>query len=189
MREPSWSFVPTAKCGLSKVAACQNSILSGPPPPALVGLYTELAGACARPAWVRSWVANGAVRPRPTILRTKARREVLPTFTRAIRSCSSCSCIEPPRRRKSVKMASDHVLRCHFLADRRLARALRHSMRTPWVKAAARWRVKRARDLAADRQLLVSVIGMRRQGRGEQRLRVGVERLGAELETVGELDD
>jgi hypothetical protein len=46
-------------------------------------------------------------------------------------------------------MAGDHVLRGDFFADR-LALALRHSMRTPRIKAAARWWIKRARDLAAD---------------------------------------
>src|ERR1700730_93456 len=161
MREPSWSFVPTAKCGLSKVAACQNSILSDPPPPALVGLYSALVGACAKPAWARSWVANGAVRPRPTILRTKARRDVRPAFTPAIRICNSCSYIESSCRRTSVKMAGGHVLRGNFFADRRLASGLRHSMRTPRMKAAARGRIERARDLAADLQLFTSFIGMR----------------------------
>ena len=39
MREPSWSLVPTAKCGLSSVAPCHHSTLSAPPPPRLVGLY------------------------------------------------------------------------------------------------------------------------------------------------------
>ena len=37
--EPSWSLVPTAKCGLSRVTACQYRSFSRPPPPALVGLY------------------------------------------------------------------------------------------------------------------------------------------------------
>src|SRR5437868_3658125 len=189
MREPSWSFVPTAKCGLSKVAACQYSILSGPPPPALVGLYSALDGACANPALARSCVASGAVRPRPIILRTKARRDVRPAFTPAIRSRNACSSILSSCRRVSVEMAGHHVLRGDFFADRRLARALRHSMRTPRMKAAAGGWIERARDLAADRQLFVSFIGMRRQSRGKQRLRVRVERLGAEFEAVGELDD
>ena len=38
----------------------------------------------------------------------------------------------------SVKMAGDHVLRGDSFADRRLASALRHSMRAPRMKAAAR---------------------------------------------------
>src|SRR6266446_3618049 len=189
MRDPSWSFVPTAKCGLSKVAACQNSILSGPLPPALVGLYSVLAGVCARPALARSWVANGAVRPSPTILRAKARRDIRPAFTPAIRSRNLCSCIISSCRRISIKMAGDHVLRGDFLADRRLAPALRHSMRTSRMKAAARGWIERARDLAADRQLYMSVVGMRGQGCGKQGLRVGVERFGAQLQAVGELDD
>src|ERR1700724_1595005 len=121
MRELSWAFGPTAKCGLRKVAACQNSILSDPPPPALVGLYSVLAGACAKPALARSWVANGAVRPRPTILRTKARRDTRPVFTAAIRFRNLCSCIVSSCRRISVKMAGDHVLRGDFFADRRIA--------------------------------------------------------------------
>src|ERR1700730_13559791 len=160
MREPSWSFVPTAKCGLRTAASWQNSIL-GDPPPALVGLYSALVGACAKPAWARSWVANGAVRPRPTILRTKARRDVRPAFTAVIRICNSCSCIESSCRRTSVKMAGDHVLRGYFLPDRRLVPGLRHSMRTPRMKAAARGRIERTRNLAADLQLFASFIGMR----------------------------
>src|SRR5438270_1378223 len=94
MREPSWSLVPTAKCGLSKVGACQNSILSGPPPPALVGLYSAPAGVWARPAWASNRVAKGAVRPRPTILCTKVRRDTRPALTAATRSRRSCSFIE-----------------------------------------------------------------------------------------------
>ena len=38
MREPSWSLVPVAKCGLSSVAPCHHSVFSAaPPPPRLVG--------------------------------------------------------------------------------------------------------------------------------------------------------
>jgi len=41
------------------------------------------------------------------------------------------------------------------------------------VEAATRGRIERARDLAGDGQLLVSFVGVRRQGRGEQGLRIG----------------
>ncbi len=50
MREPSWSLVPTAKCGLSSVAPCHQSVLSGPPPPRFVGLYVIFVWAWATPA-------------------------------------------------------------------------------------------------------------------------------------------
>src|SRR5437764_14167285 len=94
MREPSWSLVPTAKCGLSRVGACQNSIFSGPPPPALVGLYSAWAGVCARPAWASKRVAKGAVRPRPTILCTKVRRDTRRALTPATRSRRACAFME-----------------------------------------------------------------------------------------------
>src|SRR5690349_21398398 len=97
MRDASWSLVPTAKCGLSKVGACQNNTLSGPPPPALVGLYSAVCAACAKPAWLSNVLARGAVRPRPTILRTKARRDTRPAFTAAISFRKSCSFMEYPR--------------------------------------------------------------------------------------------
>src|ERR1700681_1413809 len=48
MREPSWSLVPTAKCGLSSVGPCHHNSLSGPPPRRLVGLYSDFV--CARAA-------------------------------------------------------------------------------------------------------------------------------------------
>src|SRR5262249_54673462 len=37
-REPSWSLVPVAKCGFSRVALCHPSTFSAPPPPRFVGL-------------------------------------------------------------------------------------------------------------------------------------------------------
>src|SRR5262249_34347179 len=44
------------------------------------------------PAYASIWLASGAVSPNPTILRTKARRDIRPTFTSAIkfRNCRSC---------------------------------------------------------------------------------------------------
>ena len=33
IREPSWSLVPVAKCGLSRVGPCHHSSFSAPPPP------------------------------------------------------------------------------------------------------------------------------------------------------------
>jgi hypothetical protein len=52
-----------------------------------------------------------------------------------------------------------------------------------------RGRIERTRDLAGDLQLLVPLIGMRRQGSGKQGLRIGVEPLCAEFEAVRELHD
>src|SRR6185503_17874353 len=91
MREPSWSLVPTAKCGLSSVAPCHHNTLSAPPPPRLVGLYWKAVCARATPQKSSIWLAIGAVRPSATILCTKARRESLPPFTRVIRPRSACS--------------------------------------------------------------------------------------------------
>src|SRR5581483_7264510 len=91
MREPSWSLVPTAKCGLSSVAPCHHSTLRAPPPPRLVGLYSNLLCARATPEKSSIWLAIGAVRPSATILRTKARRDTLPSFTFSIRPRSARS--------------------------------------------------------------------------------------------------
>ena len=57
------------------------------------------------------------------------------------------------------------------------------------MEAAARGRVERAWDFATDGQLFVPFVRMRRQSCGKQSLRVRVERLGAQFEAVGELDD
>src|SRR5215471_18065703 len=105
MREPSWSFVPTAKCGLSRVGACQNSVLSSPPPPALVGLYWVSPGGCAIPALASRRLANGADRPRPSILPTSARRDARPAFAAAMSSRSSRSFI------KNLPSPRNHVSR------------------------------------------------------------------------------
>src|SRR6185295_11259153 len=85
MREPSWSLVPTAKCGLSSVAPCHHSTLSAPPPPRLVGLYWNAACARGTPQKSSIWLAIGAVRPSATIRERKVRRESLPSFTSSIR--------------------------------------------------------------------------------------------------------
>ena len=92
-------------------------------------------------------------------------------------------------RLRSVEMASNRVLRGNLLAHGDLVRAERHRMRAARMKAAARWRIEGARHFAADGQLFVSLVGMRRQSRGEQGLGIGMQRLGAQLEAVGELDD
>lgn len=63
MRPAIWSLVPLAKCGLSSVGACQSRILSGPPPPALVGLYCSDACAMATSFQARIWLAIGAAMP------------------------------------------------------------------------------------------------------------------------------
>src|ERR1700730_11245554 len=91
MREPSWSLVPTAKYGLSRVAPCHHSVLSAPPPPRLVGLYTSFDCACATPAEASICAANGAVSPSPTIIWTKPRRLRRPVLTWVISSLSSSS--------------------------------------------------------------------------------------------------
>src|SRR6266446_8415097 len=86
-------------------------------------------------------------------------------------------------------MAGDHVLWGDFFADRRLDSTLRHCKWATRVEAAARGRIERARYLAAYGQLLVPVVRVRGQGSGKEGLGIGVERLGAELKAVGELDD
>src|SRR5262252_3455745 len=100
MREASWSFVPTAKCGLSRVGACHNKSLRAPPPPRLVGLYSDLVCAAATPAYASIWLASGAVSPNPTIFPTNARRDIFPAFTSAIRlrKCRSFMVLLPCRR-------------------------------------------------------------------------------------------
>src|SRR5882672_7657201 len=91
MREASWSFVPTAKCGLSSVGPCHHKSLRAPPPPRLVGLYSDSLCAAATPAYANIWLASGAVSPNSTIVRTKSRRDIFPAFTSAtrLRKCPS----------------------------------------------------------------------------------------------------
>src|SRR5574341_2283962 len=91
MREPSWSLVPTAKCGLRSVGDCHQSVFRRPPPPRLVGVNVALGWAWARPAEASIWAARGAVSPSATIVCTKRRRLRLPAFTAPTRTLSSCS--------------------------------------------------------------------------------------------------
>jgi hypothetical protein len=49
--------------------ACHHKVLTGPPPPRLVGLNTGLDCARATPEWVSICAAMGAVNPSPTIIR------------------------------------------------------------------------------------------------------------------------
>src|SRR5215475_12966616 len=70
MRQASWSLVPLAKCGFSKVGACHQSALTRPPPPRLVGFAVHLGWACATPDDASLWASIGAARPSPTILDT-----------------------------------------------------------------------------------------------------------------------
>src|SRR5207245_2807187 len=84
----------------------QNNILSVPPPPALVGLYPAPVGACAKPARARSWLANGAERPRPTIRCRRARRDNRPALTAAIRFRNSRSFMGTPTRRRGLWVPS-----------------------------------------------------------------------------------
>src|ERR1051326_727971 len=98
MREASWSLVPSAKCGLSKVGPCPHNNLRAPPPPRLVGLYSNRACARATPAKSSIRLASGAVRPKPSILATKLRRDSFPAFTFASRrrNCCSSMAASPP---------------------------------------------------------------------------------------------
>src|SRR5213593_1002319 len=98
MRQASWSLVPLAKWGFSKVGACHQSVLTRPPPPRLVGLNVHLAWASTTPADASIWAAIGAVRPSPTIMRTKRRRLKVPAFTRSTSARNSRSSIESPSR-------------------------------------------------------------------------------------------
>ena len=85
MREPSWSLVPTAKCGLSSVAPCHHSTLSAPPPPRLVGLYSNFA---LRTAPRRRSRASGSPsarsgRARPSCARRRGGRACRPSPLRS----------------------------------------------------------------------------------------------------------
>src|ERR1700682_2863711 len=91
MRGPSWSFVPTAECGVSRVAPSHHSVLRAPPPPRFVGLYMSLVWAWATPAEANIWAARGAVSPKPTIIWTKPRRLRRPDLTSLINAFSSRS--------------------------------------------------------------------------------------------------
>src|SRR6184192_2238796 len=94
MREASWSLVPTAKCGLRRVGACHQRVLSRPPPPRFVGLDAHFSWASATPAEASICAAMGAVRPRPTISCTKRRRESRPAFTSPTSALSPCSSMD-----------------------------------------------------------------------------------------------
>src|ERR1700730_7231793 len=62
----------------------------------------------ATPDSARSWVAIGAERPTSIILRTKARRDIPPAFTRSKRprkSRSSIGCLHPDRRSRPAALA------------------------------------------------------------------------------------
>ena len=57
------------------------------------------------------------------------------------------------------------------------------------MEAAARRGIERARHLSGSGQPLVSLVGVRRQGGGEPRSVIGMQRLGAQLEAIGKLDE
>src|SRR5438034_11524162 len=86
-------------------------------------------------------------------------------------------------------MARDAVARRDFRELRLLLRPARHHERAPGMETAARWRVERARDLAAEHDLLARLVRMGRQRRREQRLRVGMQWRAAELEAVRHFDE
>src|SRR5882762_5693900 len=108
MREASWSFVPTAKCGLSSVGPCHHKSLRAPPPPRLVGLYSDWVCAAATPAYANIWLASGAVSPNSTIFRTNTRRDIFPAFTSAtrLRKCRSFMVLTLPSA-SEIRLARD----------------------------------------------------------------------------------
>ena len=71
------------------MGACHQRSLSDPPSPRFVG-YSNSDRVCARAAPENSSIAfaNGAVSPSATILLTKVRRLMLPSFTDTIRARS-----------------------------------------------------------------------------------------------------
>src|SRR5215472_11338579 len=77
----------------------------------------------------------------------------------------------------------------NLLAQRWFDGAARHRFGTARVEAAARRGREGARHFAGDRQLLARLVGMRRQSRGKERLRVWVERFFAKFEGFGQFDD
>src|SRR6185436_11270379 len=154
MREPSWSLVPTAKCGLSSVAPCHHSTLSAPPPPRLVGLYWKAVCARATPQKSSIWLAIGAVRPSATILCTKARRESLPPFTFVIRPRSACSSMPgTPLRLELVRVRTVRLRQAPAEAgpvkENRFARRGQRGPMLPGKKAAAlqHWAIRSAAEL------------------------------------------
>src|SRR5215467_4026641 len=64
---------------------------------------------------------------------------------------------------RSIKVASNSVLRGDFLAQRGLAGAMRHRVRTTRMEPASRRWIERARHFASDRQLFVSLVGVGRE--------------------------
>src|SRR5271167_3585993 len=87
-----------------------------------------------------------------------------------------------------VKMTGDEPP--FDLHESRLLRgATRHRVRAARVKAAARWRVERARHLARENDLLAPLIGVARECCGKQRLGVGMFWCTGQGAGVAALDD
>src|SRR2546423_46612 len=88
-----------------------------------------------------------------------------------------------------VKVAGREVLRSDELELGRALGAVRHRERAARVEATAGRRIQRARDFAADDQLVLGVVRRGRQGGREERLGVGMARVVAHLLAVADLDD
>src|ERR1043166_8634553 len=86
-------------------------------------------------------------------------------------------------------MTGNTVSRRRLLDGRRLGGATRHGKGAARMETAAWRRRQGARDLALDRDALALVVGMRWQRRGKQRLGIGMQRLVAKFERVGQFDD
>src|SRR6266446_2901567 len=89
----------------------------------------------------------------------------------------------------SIEVACHGVTGGELSQHRLLFRASGHCVWAAWVEAAAGRRVEGTRHLAAEDDLPPRLVGVRGQRRREQRLGVGVEWGGAELEAVGHLDE
>ena len=89
-----------------------------------------------------------------------------------------------------VPSFSKHATRCcppMSAASVRSCSAPSH--RAAGVEGAARWRIDRARHVAFDQRLQASCVWDRDRHRGQQRLRIGMPRVGEKLALLGDLDD
>ena len=107
-------------------------------------------------------VLDGEVRP-PTLPRVVVERIV-----------------QPHRSAGGVEEVAAHLAPERRAQRRHVLRAARHHLRAARVEAAAGRRVDRARHLAGQDDLLAHLVGMRGQRGREQRLRVGVLRIGGD---------
>src|SRR5262245_8322722 len=93
------------------------------------------------------------------------------------------------RQHGSVEMTGDSVLWRDLFAYWYLMRTVWQGMGTARVEAAPRGGIERTRNLASETQLLPLLVGMGGQGSGKQCLRIRMQGMRTQFETVGKFDE